>query len=184
MKVFIGPHTNWIGPYQLADMLKYVGVSNDRCHEIGEWLADTWVYTVCQWIEDKKKRKVKIRIDKYDTWSMDATLSMIIVPMLKQLKETKHGSPFVDDADVPEHLRSTTAAPTNVPWETDDLFHDRWDYVMSEMIWAHEQCLPENDAESQFFTDGKYDRAGYELHQKRVSAGLALFGKYYQGLWD
>jgi hypothetical protein len=28
--------------------------------------------------------------------------------MLKQLKETKHGSPFTDMEDVPEHLRGTT----------------------------------------------------------------------------
>ncbi len=42
---------------------------------------------------------------------MDYTLSHIVVPMLKQLKETKHGAPFVDDEDVPEELKSTSAPP-------------------------------------------------------------------------
>jgi hypothetical protein len=53
-----------------------------------------------------------IKIDKWDTWSMDHTLSPIILPMLKQLKEVKHGAPNVEDEDVPEHLRSTSA-PAN-----------------------------------------------------------------------
>ena len=35
----------------------------------------------------EKERKVNIRIDNYDLWSMDHTLSLIILPMLKKLKE-------------------------------------------------------------------------------------------------
>ena len=53
-----------------------------------------------QWLHEKKKRTVYVKIDKYDTWSMDHTLSLIIVPMLKQLKATQHGSPNVDDEDL------------------------------------------------------------------------------------
>lgn len=185
MKVFIGKYVNYIGPYQLADLLQYVGVSKDRCFKIGEWLAETWVNDVCQWVESKKKRNVHIRIDKYDTWSMDSTLAMIVVPMLKQLHETKHGSPFVDDEDVPEHLRSTTAQPPKQnEWDTDGNFHLRWDYVMDEMVWAFEQCLPDANADEKFFGDGRNDREGYEAHEARVTNGLRLFGKYYRGLWD
>ena len=51
---------------------------------------------------------------------MDHTLAMIIVPMLKQLKETKHGAPFVDDEDVPEELKSTSAPAKENDWDTDD----------------------------------------------------------------
>jgi dCMP deaminase len=39
----------------------------------------------------KENRKEQIHIHDYDTWNMDDTLAMIIVPMLKQLKATKHG---------------------------------------------------------------------------------------------
>jgi len=102
MKVYIGPYRNWWGPYQLADLLKHVGVSEGRCFKIGEYLSHTWVNTVCEKIHEKiKKQKIEVRIDKYDTWSMDHTLSYIILPMLKQLRATKHGSPFTDDDDVP-----------------------------------------------------------------------------------
>ena len=36
---------------------------------------------------------------------MDRTLAHIIIPMLKQLKETKHGSAMVDDEDLPPHMQ-------------------------------------------------------------------------------
>ena len=66
------------------------------------------VYNVVNWLWlDRRTQKVKVRIDEWDTWSMDSTLALIILPMLKQLQETKHGAPLVDDADVPKRLRST-----------------------------------------------------------------------------
>jgi len=155
-------------------------------------------------------RKMDIHIHNYDTWSMDSTLAHIILPMLKQLKETKHGSPFVDDEDVPEELRSTSAPPKENEWDTDDFFHDRWDWVIDEMIWAFEQkCRDwwqedyviehaeidfddkeEVDYEGEAVVklkwkkEGKYDREGEKAHQERMDRGFRLFGKYYEGLWD
>ena len=38
-------------------------------------------------------RHVKIQIEKFDTWNLDHTLAMIILPALIQLKYTKHGIP-------------------------------------------------------------------------------------------
>jgi len=55
---------------------------------------------------NSRKRRVKVHIDSYDVWSADHTLAMIIHPVLVKLKETKHGSPVVDDEDVPENLRA------------------------------------------------------------------------------
>ena len=49
-------------------------------------------------------QKVKVQIDKWDTWNMDCTLAHIIHPMLVQLKATKHGAPNVDDCDVIKFL--------------------------------------------------------------------------------
>src|SRR6056300_1710880 len=46
----------------------------------------TVLYRLLEWIESKRDRKIKIRIDKYDTWAMDHTLALIALPMLKQLK--------------------------------------------------------------------------------------------------
>jgi len=101
---------------------------------------------------DKRKQKVDVRIDRWDTWSMDHTLAPIILPMLRQLKETKHGAPIADAEDVPEHLRPSDdeveACRTN--GETDEKFFDRWDWIMDEMIFAFESI--NNDWEEQFMS--------------------------------
>ena len=196
MKLYVGPYTNWIGPYQIADMIffwleKYP--SNEleqrwdyQLHDkFGHWLSDTWVNDFCQWIDSKKKRKVKIRIDNYDTWSADHTLSIIAVPLLKQLHATKHGAPFVDDEDVPDELKSTSAPPKENEWDTDDNHFKRWDWVLEEMIWAHEQ-LGDPDSDIKFWDSTKdvWDKEGQLLWQERKKNGLRLFGKYYENLWD
>ena len=152
-----------------------------------------------------KGRKVKVRIDDYDTWSMDHTLALIILPALRQLQATRHGSPLVELKDVPEYLHPTEqAGPDN--GYIDNTVHDRWSWVLSEMIWAFEQLVDEN-SDDQFY-DGKhdvqwvkqenglsrmelgpndthvFDSEGYKKHHERIDRGLMFFGKYYRGLWD
>ena len=179
MKVFIGKYPQWWGPYQIADLLQKVGVSEDRCSEIGDWIDDTQLSNFFNWVESKRKRKIQVRIDKYDTWSMDVTLSYIIIPMLKQLKETKHSAADVDDKDVPKKLRSTSSPkkkkneidrdPAGLIEQNDNWFA-RWDWVLDEMIWAFSLNLEED--------------TWPEKHDKRMKNGFRLFGKYYQNLWD
>jgi hypothetical protein len=166
-----------------------------------------------------KNRKVKIRIHKYDTWNMDHTLAMIILPMLKQLRDTQHGSPNVDLEDVPESMRLID----HEEYDSQKCFdfyhepnlqniqcdiHDRWHWILDEMIWAFKQLVNE-DSDKKFWTgepdiifvpceDGSnfskmehgpnhtvvFDSEGYNKHQNRIQRGLTLFGKYYHGLWD
>lgn len=150
--------------------------------------------------KDEGKRKIEVRIDPHDTWAMYETLSHVIVPMLKQLKDTKHGSPFVDDCDVPDNLKSTAAPPKINEWDTDDNYHKRWEYVLNEMIWAFEQHS--YDWEEQFFEGnfdlvikdgslvhgpnytGVIDHEGMKAHSTRMQNGRMLFAKYYECLWD
>jgi hypothetical protein len=193
MKVNIGPYRKWIGPYQIADMVFFVnrrGIYEDSkeytwrykmAEKFGDWLAETWVTNFCNWLDHKRKRKIHVKIDNYDTWSMDDTLSHIIYPMLIQLKETKHGSPWVEDEDVPEHLRSTNAEPKENEWDTDSLFHDRWDWVLDEMIWAFEHKVDDEWTNKYYETN---DYEGLSAEQNRMKNGFRLFGKYYEGLWD
>lgn len=175
MKIKIGPYRNWIGPYQLADLLQYIGVSEDTCDSIGKRLSKTWVDRVCKWVHDKKSRKIKIKIHPYDTWNMDHTLALIILPMLKQLKETKHGAPFVDMEDVPENLR--TEKEIDPSGDVDEKHFDRWNYVLDEMIWAFGIIASDSDIEISFDKNQK-------SRSDRIDNGLRLFGKYYRGLWD
>ena len=163
------------------------------------------VYNVFNWIWfDRRKQKVKIRIEEHDTWSMDHTLAHIIAPMLKQLKEKKHGAPNVDPQDVPKELRPTAKWKKAYEGDgtTDPKFFERWDWVMDEMIWAFEQKCRDNwqddyyeyreagpeetkDPESLFGLKLVWeDREGQKAHQERMSNGFRLFGKYYECLWD
>mgnify|MGYP003344012404 CR=1 FL=1 len=161
MKVEIGPYRRWIGPYQIADWIPFI--SEDTSFKIGGWLANTWVDDLCRWIDSKKQRKVKIRIDKYDTWSMDHTLALITLPMLKQLQATKVGSQFVDEEDVPPHMR----------YDGENWIHYKWEWVLKELIWTFEQLL-DNEWENQYtiqegeldFDDHPEDEDNMELDRK------------------
>ena len=153
-----------------------------------------------------------VKIDRWDTWSMDSTLADIILPMLKQLQKDKHGSPFVDDEDVPEELKSTSAPPKENEYDTDANHFKRWDYVLNEMIFAFECKV--DDSWQDKFSSGEFDKKtvacqwdengkakmyewidgpnhtykldfdGMQEVQKRITNGFRLFGKYYENLWD
>lgn len=158
------------------------------------------VYNIFNWLWfDRRTQKVKVRIDKWDTWSMDHTLAPIILPMLKQLKETKHGAPYVYPEDVPTELRPTKKELTayTKKAKTDPKWFDRWDYVLDEMIWAFEQKNrdhweddyygPYIESEDKRELFGRFewiDDEGRQKHQERMTNGFKLFGKYYENLWD
>jgi len=177
MKVNIGPYTTWIGPYQIAEKILFWMDKNndDRVHNFGRWLSggkdkDSLLMKLCSWIESKKKRKIKVHIDGYDVWSMDSTLSIIILPMLEKLREAKHGSPMVDAEDVPEYLRMTG----HEDWSQQQQFKfddqeqyekdsweinmHRWDWVIDEMIWTFKQLQPDYDWE-EIYRSGVMDIA-------------------------
>ena len=177
-----------------------------------EWIDDRIqdFYNVFNWLWfDRRQQKIKVHIDPWDTWSMDHTLALIVVPMLKQLKETKHGAPLVDNADVPDRLRTNILDDFKYKEDgtTDKHYFARWDWVLDEMIFAFASKF--EDWEDQFYSgkhdvyfkeldDGsgmselkhgpndtfKVDREGMQAYQDRISNGFRLFGKYYEGLWD
>jgi len=119
----------------------------------------------------RRKRKIKVHIDDYDVWGADHTMTLVIHPILVRLKEKKNGAPWTDDEDVPEHLRSSVFAREN-EWDTDKNHFARWDWILSEMIWAFEQELKEEEC---YVSDTEIE--------KRKQNGRRLFAKYYNGLW-
>ena len=147
--------------------------------------------------EERDSAGVQIVIHKWDTWSMDHTLSLIIHPMLIQLKETKHGAPFVDNEDVPEEWRMSEEEldKFNDDGTSDDKFFKRWDWILDEMIWTFEQkCKDkwEDDYYGPYIDNPEgglgyfewIDRDGLKTHQDRMNNGFRLFGKYFENLWD
>lgn len=208
----------WVKKLEQKDSLGYVYKDKPEwVFKLGEWFAygkwrgvddvkfdgqnlfkenddkETWLYRLLQWVDSKRKRAAYVKIDQWDTWSMDTTLAMIVLPMLKQLKKTKHGSPNVDMQDVPEELRCHNTEDHDDQQtfkfytqyeltEGDKDIHARWDWVLEEMIWSFEQIT--SDGESEFYKNEVWDIEGHTKYNDRINNGVRLFGKYYRGLWD
>jgi hypothetical protein len=177
MKIYISKYRNhWISPYTILEKVCFWEKDRDNIYNLNDDPKNKyqkWVdrlNPVCvglqKFLDFVHPRIEYIKIDNYDTWSMDSTLAPIILKMLKQLKATKHGSGIVDLEDVPEYLRCITHEDYDAQ-ECFDWYHKheieegkydihaRWDWVLDEMIWAFEQiCDDDNDAQ---FHTGVYD---------------------------
>jgi len=224
MKVYIGPYTDRCSIYHLEKWLlekrhkkPYYLIKDDEMSSFDrssekffEAVQGVLNKTINKYYYDKKKRKIKVHIDNYDVWGADHTLAIIIHPILIRLKDLKRGAPHVDDEDVPEELRSTSAPPKEDEYDTDANHFLRWDYVLNEMIYAFE-CEKDEDWENQFHSgnidhvwveSGSYegektyeiengpnhthvfDKESFDKAMKRRQNGLRLFAKYYHSLWD
>lgn len=200
MKVDIGKYVDWVSVHNLEQWCEEKGLSGPLIEKLFNFLQSiiNFVWNN-RFYGGSRKRKVKVKIDDWDTWGAHHTLALIILPLLEKLREEKHGSPYVENGDVPIHLRASKKAKErfNKFGDTDDKFHERWDWVMGEMIWAFQQIV--KDDESEFFDDSdfdwdgsflegiakiKIDQEGLQAYRKRIQNGTRLFGKYYQNLWD
>lgn len=105
-----------------------------------------------------QKRRINVQIDGFDTWSLDHTLSLIILPALIQLKHTKHG--------VPSEFTDRTGGDFDNNFVFDFIKEDdnevfdklcgKWDEVLDKMIWSFLQLSIEDDYDSQYH-HGKMD---------------------------
>jgi len=223
VKIYKSKYRNhWVSPYDILkavcfwerDDSVFYNIEDRPNHRYTQWVnrLDPFCVAWQTFLDFVHPRVNYVRIDKYDTWSMDHTLADIILPMLRQLKASKHGAPNVDDEDVPEELRSTSAPPRENEWDTDGNHFLRWDWVLDEMIFAFEckvddswqdafssgvadhrsvACEWDENGKATMFRleDGpnhtyKCDYEGMRQVEKRIQNGFVLFGKYYQSLWD
>jgi hypothetical protein len=223
MKIYKSGYRNhWVSPYTILKTVCFWEKDDDVFynheevpgHKYEKWtnrlapFCNAWM----KFLDFVHPQINYVKIDRYDTWSMDHTLADIILPMLKQLRESKHGAPYVDDEDVPEELKSTSAPAKENEWDTDDNHFKRWDWALDEMIFSFE-CKIDDSWQEKFrygkmdkktvackwdengkatmyeWIDGpnhtyKCDYDGMKVVQERITNGFRLFGKYYEGLWD
>jgi len=204
---------HWISPYIILEKVFFWREIDYDEPKIEKWADRLQPFSKAyQAVMDFIHPKIDyVKIDRYDTWSMDHTLADIILPMLKQLNAEKHGAPHVDDEDVPMELQSWTS-PAKDEYDTDGNHFARWDWVMNEMIFAFE-CKVDDTWQEKFssgehdmksvpckwdengkptiysFEEGpnhtyKCDFEGMQVVQKRITNGFRLFGKYFEALWD
>lgn len=166
MKVKIGKYIHWHNTTGVENKYlewrhkKYSWEISDRDHD---WidktvikLLDAWQtvlhYTINQ-IQSRRKQKIKVHVDHWDSWNANTTLSHIILPVLEQLRETKQGAPFVDLDDVPKELHGKKLTKKQLEnGEVDDKHHERWDYVLDAMIWSFREISKDMPGEEEFFT--------------------------------
>ena len=208
MKVHISkPVSHWLSPYIILEKVFFWREIDYDEPRIERWAnrLNPLCVGIRKTLDFIHPRKEYVKIHRYDTWNADHTLALIILPVLKQLKEQKQGAPMVDDEHVPDELKSINALPKEDEWDTDSNHFARWDWVMDQMIWSFEQLL--EDWEDQFHTGNidfafekdettglstlvkgpndahKFDVEGYIAHSARIDNGLKLFGIYYRSLW-
>ena len=167
MKIYMNrPKNNWLSPYTILEKVVFW-----REVDYDEPMVKFWNKVLTPFcsglftLRNLINRDIRyIQIDPWDAWSIEHTLSPIILPMLQELKRVKHGAPFVADEDVPPKLRANkgvykgNADPDlhRIEDDVDSKFFRRFDYILDEMIWTFEQLHPDNDWESQYYS-GEHD---------------------------
>jgi len=199
---------NWLSPYTIIEKVMFWREAVDI--EYNEPIVKFLVNVLAPFcdglfaVRNFINRDIKyIKIDPWDAWSLQHTLSPIILPILQELKRVKHGAPFIADEDVPKRLRVGAKGTDNSDVhklfeDNNNTFFERYDYILDEMIWTFTQ-LSMDDHEAPFYVHTeankepnlnksvrklKVDRKGLAAHNARIANGLRLFGKYYRALWD
>lgn len=190
MKVNIGKYPKHFNSWNLLKKI-FVGINHDTLNRINNSFL---IKSISDFVNNIiNKRKIDIQIEKHDVWSLDHTLSLIILPALKRFKKESRSIGNVNIEDCPD-----ADEYKNNP-------EKRWDYILDEMIFAFEHIVDDNWTE-QFQTgqsdwtfseekDGfialkegpnhtlNVDNDGINKIETRISNGLMLFGKYFQHLW-
>ena len=122
-----------------------------------------------------RNRKVKVKYHNYDTWSLDHTLALIILPSGEDQWEWV----------MEEMIWAFNEIANDYPEE--ETFHSG----VHDIVWTKVNAQGDEDPE------GKYSRMDHgpnhtfnidfearKAYDDRIQRGLNLFGKYYRSLWD
>ncbi len=106
------------------------------------------------------RRKLKVKIENFDTWSFDHTLAHIIYPALLQLKASKHGVPSSIVDDVGGEDWSEQDSFDFYKESHNDAFNiacERWNEILDKMIWSFQQIMLDNYDEKYHHGSAEYD---------------------------
>lgn len=110
-----------------------------------------------------KERKVEVKVERWDTYSMDHTAALIILPLLLQLKQTKHGVPggFTERVGGDFDNNLTFDFIKEDDNEVFDKLCDKWDEILDKMIWSFQQLVDDS-------YDNKYHHGKMKMGWKPI----------------
>ena len=115
-----------------------------------------------KFIDGDANRTVKVVIHDYDTWSLDYSLALIILPALIQLKQTKSGTPsmfFKDISGDPSANQLSFDFHADTYNDASDAATEQWAEILDKMIWSFYQLI--RDDYSKQYRHGEMDM-GFE----------------------
>lgn len=95
-------------------------------------------------------------------WALDACITDIALPVLKQYREGCHGYPVIEEME-------------GKTWEEQK---EIWNSMLDKMILAF-QTIRDDDMDCEV-----HDEAYYHEQHRKIQEGLLLFGKHLRSLWD
>jgi len=201
MKVYIGNYKSWYGCYHFAETLCFwVPKVKDEfgrkeypewVHDFGDWISKSEI--LCNFFEKlynfrirKGYQRTYIKIDKYDSWNAYCTIGKLIIPILKELKETTQSWPSCEEVPTFEDWEKILE---KMIWSFEELVEDSWEFkytlVEPEIDWEkHEDDEGKIYKPLRWKVEGEYDYEGMENHAKKIQEGLDLFAKFFRNLWD
>jgi len=92
------------------------------------------------------ERKIDVKVERWDTYSMDHTAALVILPLLLQLKNHKQGVPndFVDrvGGDIDNNYCFDFIKDDEN--EVFDQGCKKWEETLDKMIWSFQQLVDDN----------------------------------------
>ena len=103
----------------------------------------------------ENSNEVDITLDSTYFQNLTTNLARVLVVLLSDFKQKNMSSPIMYDEDIPKDFKGG--------------IHDRWNYILGEMLWAFTAYAEETVNVNNYL---------------RVKNGLRLFAKYYSELWS
>lgn len=105
------------------------------------------------------ERRVSVTIEKHDTYSLDRTLALIILPALLQLRESQHGIPSefatIGGEDYSDQLSFDFYSESNKEL-FDTVAVKRWEEILDKIIWSFQQLVIDDHGEKYHHGKGEY----------------------------
>lgn len=110
-----------------------------------------------------KERKIDVKVERWDTYSLDHTAALIILPLLLQLKHSKQGVPSDFVSRVGGDMDSNYVFEFIQEDENDvfDKLCQQWEETIDKMIWSFQQIVDDS-------YDSKYHHGDMKIGWKPV----------------